>query len=133
YNVQHFFDYNVYGHIDYVFRYGPETVTSEVFENKYFPEICEIVEEILKNIIKNGKGIEINTGSLYRGMDFAHPHPLILKMYKELGGEILTIGSDAHDYEHIGFGFEPAKALAKAHDFKYFCTFKDMKPKFHPL
>ena len=133
YVVTHFNDYNVYGHIDYIFRYGPERITSDIFEKKYYPVFSELFEEILKNIIKNGKGIEINTGSLYRGMDFPHPHSLILKLYKELGGEILTIGSDAHDYEHIGYGFEDAKELAKTHGFKTFCTFKDMQPEFHPL
>ena len=66
-------------------------------------------------------------------MDFAHPHPLLLKMYKELGGEILTFGSDAHDLEHPGFGFEEARSLALDMGFKAFCTFKDMKPEFHDL
>ena len=133
YVTSHFTDYSVYGHIDYVFRYGPEKITSEVFEAKYYPELKDLFEEILKNIIKNGKGIEINTGSLYRGMDFAHPHSLILKMYKELGGDIITIGSDSHDYEHIGYGFEDAKELARKCGFKTFCTFKNMKPEFHLL
>ena len=89
--------------------------------------------EILKTIIEDGKGIEINTGSLYRKMDFAHPHPLLLKMYKDLGGEILTFGSDAHDLEHPGFNFDQASELASNLGFKYFCTFKDMKPEFHNL
>ena len=136
YNVKHFDDYNVYGHIDYIFRYGPadaptdvyEKVNSEVFAEKYFPRFRDILHEILKTIIENGKGIEINTGSLYRGLDYMHPHPLILSMYRELGGEILTIGSDAHDLEHIGYGFDEAVELARSIGFKYLTTFKEMKP-----
>ena len=139
YNVQHFTDYNVYGHIDYIFRFGPENnkafrkVNNEIFKEEYFPKFKDILHEILYTIINNGKGIEINTGSLYRGMDYAHPHQEILKMYKELGGEILTFGSDAHDLEHIGHAFDEAAEIAKAFGFKYYCTFKDMKPEFIAL
>ena len=135
YNVQHFHDYNVYGHIDYIFRYGPTPgkVTAEIFKEKYFPKYKDLFHEIMKTIIEDGKGIEINTGSLYRGMDYMHPHIEILKMYKELGGEILTFGSDAHDLEHIGYGFESAANIAESIDFKYYTTFKNMKPEFTPL
>ena len=143
YNVQNFHDYNVYGHIDYVFRYGPDPsapgaegfqkINSEIFEKIYWKKYEELFHEILKTIIDDGKGIEINTGSLYRGMDYMHPHSLILKMYKELGGEILTFGSDAHDLDHIGYGFEEAADYAKKLGFKYFCAFKNMKPEFLPL
>ena len=141
YNVQNFDDYNVYGHIDYIFRYGPvnapsdvfQKVNSELFETKYFSRFKDILHEILKTIIQKGKGIEINTGSLYRDLDYMHPHPLILSMYKELGGEILTIGSDAHDLEHIGYGFDEAVELARSFGFKYLTTFKEMKPEWHTL
>ena len=141
YNVQHFDDYNVYGHIDYIFRYGPqnapndvfEKVNSEVFADKWFPVVKDIIHEILSTIIQKGKGIEINTGSLYRDLDYMHPHPLILSMYKELGGEILTVGSDAHDTEHIGYAFEEAVALAKSVGFKQLCTFERMKPVYHDI
>lgn len=133
YNVKHFHDYNVYGHLDYVFRYGPVHITSDTFILDYYPETKELFREILKEIIADGKGIEINTGSLYRGMDYSHPHPLILKMYKELGGEILTFGSDAHDLIHAGYNFDEASEYAKFLGFKYWCTFKDMKPEYHNL
>ena len=133
YNVEHFSDYNVYGHLDYIFRYGPEKVTAESFSKRHFPALKELIHEILKVIIENGKGIEINTGSLYRGMDYMHPHVEILKMYKELGGEILTFGSDAHDTEHIGYMIEDATELAQAIGFRYFSTFKAMKPEFIKL
>ena len=87
----------------------------------------------MKTIIEDGKGIEINTGSLYRGMDYMHPHIEILKTYKELGGEILTFGSDAHDLEHIGYGFDNAAEIAKSIGFKYYTTFRSMKPNFASL
>ncbi len=139
YIVSHFNDYNVYGHIDYIFRYGPTDkpdftkVNAENFKEIYFPRYKDIIYEILKNIVENGKGIEINTGSLYRGMDYAHPHIEILKLYKELGGEIITFGSDAHDLTHIGYQFKEASEMISSMGFRYFSTFKDMKPDFHNL
>ena len=128
YTVEHFHDYNVYGHLDYILRYGP--TKAEHFDIK---EYMDVFEAILKTIIRNGKGIELNTGSLYRGMDFAHPHPTILKLYKELGGEIITFGSDAHDTVHVGYEFEAGAELLRSLGIRYFCTFEKRKPQFLPL
>ena len=125
YNVEHFSDYNVYGHLDYIFRYGPCPKKQALIDTKPY---MEVIEAILKTIIDTGKGIEINTGSLYRGMDYAHPHIDIIKLYKELGGEILTFGSDAHDSIHIGYKINEAAMMAKELGFKYYCTYKNMKP-----
>ena len=130
YNAENFSDYNVYGHLDYILRYGPCPKKKELVDIKPF---LEIIEAILKAILDHGKGIEINTGSLYRGMDYSHPHTEVLKLYKELGGEILTFGSDAHDSIHIGHDFDAAADMARAMGFKYYCTFKNMKADYHNL
>lgn len=67
-------------------------------------------------------------------MTYAHPHPEILKLYKELGGEIITIGSDAHVPKYIGYDFETyARDILTATGFHYYCTFEQMKPVFHKL
>lgn len=130
YNAEHFDDYNVYGHLDYILRYGPCPKKKDLVDIKPY---MEIIEAILKAILDHGKGIEINTGSLYRGMDYSHPHTEVLKLYKELGGEILTFGSDAHDSIHIAHQFDVAADMAKSLGFKYYCTFKNMKPDHHNL
>lgn len=128
YNVSNFTDYNVYGHLDYILRYGPNKDKTFLVSD-YF----EIFEEIFKKIIYNGKGIEINTGSLYRGMSFAHPNIELLKLYKELGGEILTFGSDSHDLNHIAYAFDEEAKKVKALGFKYYSTFENMNVKFLKL
>jgi histidinol-phosphatase (PHP family) len=92
-----------------------------------------LFEEIFKNIIEKGKGIEINTGSLYRGLDFPHPHIDLLRLYKSLGGEIITIGSDAHHLEHVGYAFNDAAKSLRSLGFRFYCTFRDMKPTFVPI
>ncbi len=120
--------YDVYGHLDYVIRYGPNKA-----DKYYFKDYADIFEAILKVIVENGKGIEINTGSLYKGLAFPHPKQEIIKLYKELGGEIITIGSDAHFSKHVGYGFDIAHDILLDCDFKYYTTFRDRKPTFHKL
>lgn len=57
----------------------------------------------------------------------------ILKMYKELGGEITTIGSDAHLPEHIGYKFEDIPKILKSIGFNYYTVFENQNPKFYSL
>lgn len=128
YNVTHFKGYNVYGHLDYILRYGPTKACNFKITDYY-----DIFKEIFKIIVYDGKGIEINTGSLYKDMTFPHPHKDILKMYKDAGGEIITVGSDAHYPQHIGYGFDIANKLLKEVGFNYYCTFSKQKPDFVPI
>ena len=82
----------------------------------------------MKYVIQNGKGIELNTAGLKYGLGFCHPYPAILKRYRELGGEIITVGSDGHKPEHIAYGFGQVKEILKDAGFKYYTEFKDRRP-----
>ena len=121
-NVQENSDFDVLGHLDYVVRYGKHQ--SESYScYKY----ADCIDEILKKLISNGKGLEINTAGLKYGLRFAHPHAEILKRYKELGGEIITIGSDAHQPKHIAYDFSKAGEVLLQCGFKYYAIFKERK------
>lgn len=124
--VREFKDYSVLGHLDLIRRYD---------ENGHYPFefVKDIVEEILKQIILDGKGIEINTSSFYYGLDDLTPARDILSLYLKLGGEIITIGSDAHNSEQLGAYIEGVKEILKQIGFKKFCTYDKMKPIFHDL
>ena len=126
--VKEFNNFNVCGHLDYVVRYGEQKENS-YFVNDYY----DIFRQLFSILVSRGQGIEINTGSLYRGLSFSHPHPDLLTMYKEAGGEIITVGSDAHHAEHIGYGFDRVKELLLNNNFRYFTTFKNGKPEFHKI
>lgn len=118
-------DFDVLGHMDYVVRYGKEK------EKSYFlQDYAEITDEILRSLIMQGKGIELNTAGFKYGLGFAHPHISILKRYKELGGEVITVGSDAHQPENIAYDFDRAKEVLKDSGFKYYTEFKGRKPIF---
>ncbi len=127
-NIQVFQDYDVYGHLDYVVRYGPTRNADWDFS-----DYADLFEEILSILIHQGKGIEINTAGLYKGLGYPHPHRDILSMYRRLGGEIITIGSDAHTPEYLGYGFQNAEELLRSCGFSYYTLFKDRKPEFIPL
>jgi histidinol phosphate phosphatase HisJ family len=119
-------DYSVLGHLDLITRYD---------ENGVYPfnHIKDIVSEILKIVIEDGKGIEINTSSHRYGLKDLTPSRDILKLYKSLGGKIITIGSDSHKEEHLGAYIEETKKELKNLGFEYYCTFDKMKPVFHKL
>lgn len=120
--------YDVYGHLDYVVRYGPTRN-----QNFRYADYADIFEEILKLLIRDGKGIEINTAGLYKGLGYPHPHMDILKRYRELGGEIVTVGSDDHITANIAYGFDMAEQYLLDAGFKYYTVFKKQKPEFRRL
>lgn len=121
-------EYDVYGHLDYVVRYGPTKN-----RNFRYADYADIFDAVLKQIIADGKGIEINTAGLYKGLGYPHPHMDILKHYKELGGEIITIGSDGHITDNIAYGFETARQYLLEAGFSYYTIFKNRTPEFKNL
>ena len=116
------------GHLDYVVRYGKSR------EKEYsYTDYADIIDEILKLMIEKEKGLEVNSAGLKYGLPFAHPHPDVLKRYRELGGEIITIGADAHKPEHIAYDFAKAEEILKSCGFKYYTEFFEQKPVFKQL
>lgn len=116
------------GHLDYVVRYGKSR------EKEYsYTDYADIIDEILKLLIEKEKGLEVNSAGLKYGLPFAHPHTDVLKRYRELGGEIITIGADAHKPEHIAYDFAKAEEILKSCGFKYYTEFFEQKPVFKQL
>lgn len=118
-------DFDVLGHIDYVVRYGKHQAEEYSYER-----FASCIDKILTKIISMGKGIELNTAGLKYGLGFAHPHPDILKRYRQLGGEIITVGADAHKPEHIAYDFGKAADILRSCGFEYYTEFKQRRPIF---
>lgn len=127
-NIKKFKNFDVYGHLDYVVRYGPNKDA-----NYTYAKYRDLLDSILKLLIEEGKGIEINTGGIKKGLRDLHPCTDIVKRYKELGGEIITIGSDSHDTANIAYGFDRAEALLKECGFQYYTIFENRLPEFKKL
>ncbi len=122
-NISAFDDFDVYGHLDYVVRYSSAKC--------YAPaDHRDLIDEILKKLISMGKGIELNTAGLKYGLGWAHPHPEVLRRYRELGGELITVGSDGHKGEHIAYDFDKAADILGAAGFEYYTVFRRRKAEF---
>lgn len=121
-------EYDVLGHIDYMVRYGTEKTKDYSYQN-----FSDEIDAILRRVIEDGKGIELNMSGFKYGLGFCHPHPDIIKRYRELGGEIITIGADGHRPDHIAYDYERVKGILEACGFTYYTEFKERKPIFKSL
>ncbi len=126
YLVKNYHHYSVLGHMDLITRYDPAG-------GYPFDKIKPLLAAILNTVIADGKGIEVNTSSYRYGLSDLTPSRDILKLYRELGGHILTIGSDSHKPEQLGAFIEETKQELRDLGFKEFCTFHQMQPVYHPL
>jgi len=92
-----------------------------------------MMADVFRLLAEKGKGMEINTSS-FNG-PYGKPIPGLdqLKLYRELGGEIVTIGSDAHYPENVGLGGDIARELMREAGFKYVAFYDDRKPSFMPI
>ena len=117
-------DFDCVGHMDLIKRYCKSFYSEKVTLDVQH----ELLTQTLKLIIENGKSIEINTSGLRQSTLETMPGFDVLKLYRELGGEILTIGSDAHFASDVGAGISNAIELARFADFKYLTVFEKRKP-----
>lgn len=127
-NVKKFSNYDVYGHLDYVVRYGASRDRDYSYE-KY----RDLLDPILETLIEKGKGIELNTSGAAKGLRDLHPCTGVLKRYRELGGEIITVGSDAHTPDCVAGSFDRACEMLKACGFRYYTVFEKRLPEYHRL
>ena len=120
-------DYDVLAHLTYIAKAHANPVHRVV----PFGEHREIIDEILRIVAAKGKGLEMNTSGMDRCGDFL-PTADMFRRFKELGGEIVTIGSDAHTFDRVGQYSGTACEILKD-IFGYVCTFEDRNPIFHKL
>lgn len=112
-------EYDCIGHLDLIKRH----LARHGFVNDY-EQYEGYIDEILKNVIARGKGIEINTSGIRQGAGEPMPGLRTLKRYRELGGTILTVGSDAHRPKDVAADFEEAERLMRAAGFTQITAFE---------
>ncbi len=122
--VTRFQHYDVLAHIDLVKRYTDKGSMDQCYD---------LIEQIFKTIIPQGKGIEINTSSYRYGLNDPMPSEDILELYKECGGDIITLGSDSHVAHSVGFRFKESMDLLEKIGFQSITSFKDRKPVYHSI
>ena len=119
-------NYSVLAHLDLMTRYDLNGPYPFEYEK-------EIITEILMQAIKDNKGIEVNTSSHRYKLKDTTPSKDILKLYKELGGTIITVGSDGHNAKDLGKHIKETYSLLKELGYTHVCTFDKMKPIFHEI
>ncbi len=111
------------GHLDFIVRYGPTKN-----ENYHPADYADVIDEILKTLIRKGKALECNTAGFRFRLGHPNPHEWILKRFRELGGELITVGSDAHKPQDIAVAFPQAAELLKACGYRYYAVYRNRKP-----
>ncbi len=125
--VQRHDDFDALGHLTYIAKVGANPNPRKIPAKEY----QEIVDEVLKILVAKGKGMEVNTSGMVKFGDYL-PGEEYLRRFRELGGEIVTVGSDAHNTDRVGeHTFAVCDMLKDI--FGYVCTFRDRSPIFHKL
>lgn len=124
-------NYDILSHIGYTKRYMLRAGFSVFVEDAMFEEQ---LRHLLRTVIEKGKGIEVNTSGLrHPAICETIPTPQILKLYKELGGERITVGSDAHRTVDAGRGIAHSFSMLKDLGFRYVCAYRNREPEFISL
>lgn len=123
--VQAHEDFDVLAHLTFLHKGHACPVKSPL----PYADHAEVIDEILRTLAEKGKGLEMNTSGVDRCGGFL-PTADYFRRFKELGGEIVTVGSDAHRTDRVGQYCTDACEILKD-IFGYVCTFEDRKPIYH--
>lgn len=126
-SLKEYDNFDSLGHLDYLIRYIPPYCGDKDYVYK---EYAEIIDEIFKLLISKNKALEINTAGLLKGLPCFHPKLESLKRYLELGGELLTVGSDGHSPDKIATEFAKTEDLLRSLNVKGYYVYKNRKPEF---
>ncbi len=124
-------DFDIIGHFDYIVRYAPH---ENYCKSITMAEFGDYLEPLLAFLTENGKTLEINTKTYKDKSGYAPVLDInILKRFRELGGEALSLGSDAHEYCCICGQFDIFREIIKNCGFRYLVYYKNRKPQFYKI
>lgn len=123
YEICRWGEFDVLGHLTYPLRYieGNCGISVDMSMSD------ELIRESLKILIENGKGIEINTSGYRQKYGRPFPDLKYVKMFRDMGGEVISVGSDAHCTDDLGKGVKEGIELAQAAGFRYLTYFRKRK------
>ena len=121
-------DFDILSHFDVPVR------TSFAVYGTYTPlDYADYLRPALRNCVERGLALDLNTAALRRRANVLTPGLDILRLYVELGGERVTLGSDAHRPEHVGSHLEVALEVARAAGLKYLTHFENRQARLVPI
>lgn len=122
-------DFDVMGHVTYPLRYIFEARGTRFPLENYW----ERFEQLFRILVSRGRGIECNTSGFFQKINDSLPPLELLRLFRDCGGEIVTVGSDAHRLEQVSATVDRGEELLRRAGFEYICTFTQRKAQFHRL
>ncbi len=123
-------DFDVLGHATLPLRYICRTAALRHVD---FSGDQERFQAIFQTVIERGRGIELNVSGWADVPSLTMPDMPLLKLYRKLGGECITVGSDAHQMSQVGRGIAAGYDLLREAGFRYVATYRERRPRFVPL
>lgn len=116
--------FDTLAHLTYPLRY----MFHENGERVNFDNYHEQIEAVFKLLIEKGIALEVNSSGLRQDIGEVLPNENFIKMYKSIGGELITVGSDAHCTVDLGSGLQETYQLLSDIGYKQIAVFKERKP-----
>lgn len=116
------------GHLDYIVRYGNKRGLDYSYK-----AYQDYIDPILAALVRKNKALECNSGEFLRGLSEPNPCTDILRRYRELGGELVTLGSDAHSSDRLGAKFEKCGEILRSCGFDKLAVYSNRRPEFIPI
>ena len=118
-------DFDSLAHLTYPFRYIVERTDIRPDTAEY----ADVIDEIFLTLARRNKSLEINTSGLFKPINSTLPDLDLIRRFRELGGSMITVGSDAHNCKDLGAGLEEGIKLARMCGFKSFTVYENRQPK----
>lgn len=118
-------DFDSLAHLTYPFRYIVERTDIRPDTAEY----ADVIDEIFLTLARRNKSLEINTSGLFKPINSTLPDLDLIRRFRELGGSMVTVGSDAHNCKDLGAGLEEGIKLARMCGFKSFTVYENRQPK----
>lgn len=121
--------FDVLGHLTYLLRYINGKYGCGADISRY----DDIIAESFRELIARDKGIEINTSGIRQGAGETFPTLKYVRLFKDLGGKLISLGSDAHEAERVGSGIAQGAEIAREAGFDRIAYFIKHQPRFIQL
>ncbi|MBR2454195.1 MAG: histidinol-phosphatase HisJ family protein [Clostridia bacterium] len=122
-------DYDILAHLSCPFRY----INGKYGRGLRSEEFEEQIKTVLRAVISRSKALEINTSGLGTPFGDTMPDDVIIEWYYRLGGRLLTLGSDAHSAQRVGFGFDETAEKLREKGFTHLAYYENRQPRLLPL
>lgn len=130
-NTKEHTNFDSLGHLDYIIRYMPSDYST--VRDYHVNDYRDLLDETLRLVAERGQALELNTAGLRKGLPFVHPKKELILRFKELGGEYVTLGSDAHCAADVGADIKTAAEVLRSCGYQYYTVYKGRKPMLLPL